>query len=128
VHRYPFYPGTGAEEEIGVGKGRGFTKNIPLEAGEGDAAFLRATEEEVVRVLDDYRPHAILLSSGFDAHRRDPLGGMRVTEQGYGEITRRIVECANRWCDGRVFSLLEGGYDMEGLSASVAEHVSVLGS
>lgn len=128
VHRYPFYPGTGAEEEIGVGKGRGFTKNIPLEAGEGDAAFLRATEEEIVRVLDDYRPHAILLSSGFDAHRRDPLGGMRVTEQGYGEITRRIVECANRWCGGRVFSLLEGGYDMEGLSASVAEHVSVLGS
>jgi acetoin utilization deacetylase AcuC-like enzyme len=128
VHRYPFYPGTGADDEIGEGAGRGFTKNIPLHAGEGDAAFLRATEEEVVRIIDEYKPHAILLSAGFDAHRRDPLGGMRVTEQGYGEITRRMVECAERWCEGRVFSLLEGGYDMEGLSASVAEHVNVLAS
>ncbi len=126
VHRYPFYPGTGADDEIGAGKGRGFTKNIPLEAGEGDSAFLRATEDEIVRIIDDYKPNAILLSSGFDAHRRDPLGGMNVTEQAYGEITRRIVECAERHCDGRVFSLLEGGYDLEGLSASVAEHVAAL--
>jgi len=126
VHRYPFYPGTGASDEIGVGKGRGFTKNIPLEAGEGDSAFLRATEDEIVRIIDDYQPNAILLSSGFDAHRRDPLGGMNVTEQAYGELTRRIVECAERHCDGRVFSLLEGGYDMEGLAASVATHVAAL--
>ena len=126
VHRYPFYPGTGAHNEIGVGKGRGFTKNIPLHAGEGDAAFLRATEDEIVRIIDDYKPNAILLSSGFDAHRRDPLGGMNVTEHAYGELTRRIVECAERHCDGRVFSLLEGGYDMEGLAASVAAHVAAL--
>ncbi len=128
VHRYPFYPGTGAGDEIGEGKGRGFTRNIPLDAGEGDAAFLRATEDQVVRAIDEYKPNAILLSAGFDAHRRDPLGGMEVTEQGYGEITRRMVECAERWCEGRVFSLLEGGYDREGLSASVAEHVNVLAS
>jgi acetoin utilization deacetylase AcuC-like enzyme len=126
IHRYPFYPGTGAANEIGTGCGRGFTKNIPLEGGEGDSAFLGATEDEIVRIIDDYQPHAILLSSGFDAHRRDPLGGMRVTEQAYGEITRRVLECADRWCDGRVLSLLEGGYDMEGLAASVAEHVSAL--
>jgi acetoin utilization deacetylase AcuC-like enzyme len=126
IHRYPFYPGTGAANEIGVGKGRGFTKNIPLEGGEGDPAFLRATEDEIVRIIDDYQPSAILLSSGFDAHRLDPLGGMEVTEQAYGEITRRILECAERWCDGRVLSLLEGGYDMEGLAASVAEHVNEL--
>jgi len=126
IHRYPFYPGTGAASEIGVGKGRGFTKNIPLEGGEGDPAFLRATEDEIVRIIDDYKPNAILLSSGFDAHRLDPLGGMEVTEQAYGEITRRILECAERWCGGRVLSLLEGGYDMEGLAASVAEHVNEL--
>ncbi|HEY0159087.1 MAG TPA: histone deacetylase [Thermoanaerobaculia bacterium] len=126
IHRFPFYPGTGAASEIGTGKGRGFTTNLPLEGGEGDAAFLRATEEVVVRAIDDYRPHAILLSSGFDAHRRDPLGGMSVTEQGYGELTTRIVEAAGRHCGGRVFSLLEGGYDLEGLAASVDEHVRAL--
>jgi acetoin utilization deacetylase AcuC-like enzyme len=126
IHRYPFYPGTGAASEIGQGRGRGFTKNIPLEAGEGDAAYLRATEDEIVRIIDGYQPHAILVSAGFDAHRRDPLGGMDVTEEAYGDITRRIVECADRWCDGRVLSLLEGGYDLQGLSLSVAEHLDAL--
>jgi len=123
MHRYPFYPGTGAAGEIGAGNGRGFTKNIPFDEGTGDGAYLRAVEDEIVRIIDDYAPNAILLSSGFDAHRRDPLGGMRVTEGAYGEISRRIVETAERHCGGRVLSLLEGGYDMEGLAASVAEHV-----
>jgi len=126
MHRYPFYPGTGAAVEIGVGKGRGFTRNIPLPGGEGDARYLRAVEDEIVRIIDDCKPNAILLSSGYDAHRRAPLGGMRVTEQAYGEITRRVVETAERHCQGRVLSLLEGGYDMEGLAASVAEHVTSL--
>jgi acetoin utilization deacetylase AcuC-like enzyme len=126
MHRFPFYPGTGAAEEIGLGRGRGFTRNIPFDAGEGDAQYLRAVEDDVIRIIDDYKPNAILLSSGFDAHRRDPLGGMHVTEQGYGEITRRIVEAADRHCSGRVLSLLEGGYDMEGLASSVAEHVAAL--
>jgi acetoin utilization deacetylase AcuC-like enzyme len=126
IHRYPFYPGTGAAEEIGAGAGRGFTKNIPVRGGEGDAAWLRATEDVIVRAIDDYRPNAILLSSGFDAHRRDPLGGMNVTEHAYGELTRRMVEAADRHCEGRLFSLLEGGYDLEGLAASVSEHVRAM--
>ena len=126
IHRYPFYPGTGAASEIGADKGRGFTKNIPVAGGEGDSAFLGGTENEIVRLIDDYKPNAILLSSGFDAHRLDPLGGMNVSEEAYGEITRRMVECAERWCEGRVFSLLEGGYDLEGLAASVAEHTNAL--
>jgi acetoin utilization deacetylase AcuC-like enzyme len=126
MHRYPFYPGTGAADEIGVGRGRGFTKNIPMREGEGDSAYLRAVEDQIVGIIDDYRPNAILLSAGFDAHRRDPLGGMRVTEQAYGEITRRIVEAARRHGEGRVLSLLEGGYDMEGLASSVAEHAVAL--
>jgi acetoin utilization deacetylase AcuC-like enzyme len=126
IHRYPFYPGTGAANEMGTGGGRGFTKNIPMPGGTGDADYLRAVEDDVVRIIDDYRPDAILLSSGFDAHRRDPLGGMRVTEKAYGEITRRIAEAADRHSRGRVLSLLEGGYDMEGLAASVDEHVRAL--
>jgi acetoin utilization deacetylase AcuC-like enzyme len=126
MHRFPFYPGTGATCEIGGGVGRGYTLNIPFAQGLGDADYLRETEETIVRAIDDFQPQAILLSSGFDAHRRDPMGGMRVTEQAYGEITRRIVESAERHSGGRVLSLLEGGYDMEGLSASVAEHVLAL--
>jgi acetoin utilization deacetylase AcuC-like enzyme len=127
IHRYPFfYPGTGAQNEIGVDAGRGYTKNIPMPAGAGDAAYMPAVEEVIVRIIDDYRPDAILLSAGFDAHRRDPLGGMNVTEKAYGDMTRRMVEAANRHAKGRVLSLLEGGYDREGLSASVAEHVLAL--
>jgi acetoin utilization deacetylase AcuC-like enzyme len=126
MHRFPFYPGTGAASEIGSGAGRGTTMNIPLEGGLGDAAYLRSVEDMVVRAIDAYQPQAILLSSGFDAHRRDPLGGMRVTEQAYGEITQRVVEAAARHSGGRVLSLLEGGYDMEGLAASVAEHINAM--
>lgn len=126
MHRFPFYPGTGAADEIGTGKGRGFTRNLPFDGGTGDAPYLRAMESEIVRIIDDYAPQAILLSSGFDAHHRDPLGGMNVTEQAYGEITQRVIEAADRHCQGRVLSLLEGGYDMEGLAASVGEHVAAL--
>ncbi len=126
MHRYPFYPGTGAADEIGTGKGQGFTRNFPFDGGAGDAMYLRTVEDDVVRIIDDYRPNAILLSSGFDAHVRDPLGGMHVTEKAFGEITRRVVEAAQRHCAGRVLSLLEGGYDMEGLASSVAEHVIAL--
>src|SRR5262245_57582508 len=126
MHRYPFYPGTGAFSEIGIGAGRGFTKNIPMDAGLGDAAYMRATEDVVMRVIESYGPSAILLSAGFDAHRSDPLGGMRVTEQCFGEMTRCVMEAAQRDGAGRVLSLLEGGYDREGLAASVAEHVNAL--
>jgi acetoin utilization deacetylase AcuC-like enzyme len=126
MHRYPFYPGTGAKNEIGSGRGEGYTRNIPMAAGAGDAAYLRAVEDEIIPIIDEYKPQAILLSSGFDAHRLDPLGGMRVTESAYGEITRRMMEAADRHCQGRILSLLEGGYDPEGLAASVAEHVVAL--
>ncbi|HVT42925.1 MAG TPA: histone deacetylase [Thermoanaerobaculia bacterium] len=128
IHRYPFYPGTGAASEIGRAKGKGFTRNIPLDAGEGDAAFLDAIDEEILPLLDEFRPDAILISAGFDAHYRDPLGGMRVTEQAYGEMTRRMVEAARTHSGGRMLSLLEGGYDPEGIAASVAEHVIALAS
>lgn len=126
IHRFPFYPGTGAGNEIGTGRGTGFTRNIPLEQGSGDSVYLRSLEESLLPLIEDYRPDAILLSSGFDAHSRDPLGGMRLTESGFGEITRRLVEVAGTSCDGRILSLLEGGYDREGLASSVAEHVIAL--
>src|SRR5438874_443620 len=89
MHRYPFYPGTGAAGEIGVGKGRGFTHNIPFDAGEGDVAYLSAVENEIVGIIDAYRPNAILLSSGFDAHRRDARGAHAVL----ADRQRRAGEC-----------------------------------
>ncbi|MBI2212054.1 MAG: histone deacetylase [Acidobacteria bacterium] len=123
IHRYPFYPGSGAAHEIGFGKGRGFTRNIPLSGGAGDTAFVDAVETTLLPIIDDYRPDAILVSAGFDAHRRDPLGGMRVSESAYGLMTRMVVAAAERHCRGRVLSLLEGGYDPDGLASSVEEHV-----
>ena len=127
IHRFPFYPGTGAAHEIGFGKGRGLTKNIPLSGGTGETAYLDAIEAQIVPLIDDYRPDAILVSAGFDAHRRDPLGGMRVGEQAFGLMTRMIVAAAEKHCGGRLLSLLEGGYDPEGLATSVEEHVVALG-
>ncbi|HUO84222.1 MAG TPA: histone deacetylase, partial [Thermoanaerobaculia bacterium] len=126
THRYPFYPGTGASSEIGSGTGRGFTRNFPFEAGAGDADYLRIFERQIIPLVEEYAPHAILISAGFDAHLRDPLGGMRLTESAFGAMTRRVCELADRFTGGRVFSILEGGYDPEGIAASVAEHVAAL--
>ncbi|HVT03886.1 MAG TPA: histone deacetylase [Thermoanaerobaculia bacterium] len=126
THRYPFYPGTGAEDEIGIGRGQGFTRNIPFSGGVGDREYLAAVEQDVIPIIDEYRPQALLISAGFDSHYRDPLGGMRVTEHAFGEMTRRMNEVAARHCQGRVLTLLEGGYDPEGLANSVAEHVTAL--
>lgn len=127
IHRFPFYPGTGAAHELGFGKGRGLTKNFPMSGGTGDTAYLDTIESSIVPLIDDYRPQAILVSAGFDAHRRDPLGGMRVSEQAFGLMTRMIVAAAEKHCAGRLLSLLEGGYDPEGLTTSVEEHVLALG-
>jgi acetoin utilization deacetylase AcuC-like enzyme len=126
IHRYPFYPGTGAAREIGIGRGRGYTRNIPLEQGLGDSSYLRALEEQILPAIDEYQPDAILISAGFDAHKRDPLGGMSVSENAFGEMSRRIVEAAGKHSEGRVLSLLEGGYDPEALAASIAQHLEAL--
>lgn len=126
IHRFPFYPGTGAVTEVGNGRGKGYTRNVPMTGGMGDTAYLDAFERIFVPVMDEFRPDAILISAGFDAHRRDPLGGMNLTERAFGEMTRRMTEAADRHCHGRLLSLLEGGYDPEGLAASVAEHVEAL--
>jgi acetoin utilization deacetylase AcuC-like enzyme len=123
IHQFPFYPGSGAANERGEGAGKGFTKNIPMLAGAGDVEYLATVENHVLRLIDEYRPNAILISAGFDAHDRDPLAGMRVTSAGFGEMTERIAEAAARHTGGRLLSLLEGGYDPQALTESVAEHL-----
>jgi acetoin utilization deacetylase AcuC-like enzyme len=115
-HQYPFYPGTGAAEEAGDGEGRGFTVNLPMDAGAGDADFDLVYREVVVPVLHDYRPELVLVSAGFDAHERDPLAGMRMSTSGYGRLTARLLASADALCEGRVVFVTEGGYDMRALA------------
>jgi acetoin utilization deacetylase AcuC-like enzyme len=120
THQFPFYPGSGAVNETGVGAGEGFTLNIPLPAGCTDAEYLQVFQDVVVPAAEKFQPEWILVSAGFDPHRRDPLGGMNVTEAGFGAMARLLLALANRFAGGRIAFLLEGGYDLAGLRDSVA--------
>ena len=126
VHRFPFYPGTGAADETGAGEGRGATLNLPLPAGTGSAAYAAAFEEGLERLASRLRPEFVLVSAGFDAHHRDPLGGMRVEEEGFARMTRALAGVAGAWAGGRIVSVLEGGYAPDALGASAAVHLRAL--
>lgn len=119
THQYPFYPGSGAFHEIGCGRGTGFTLNVPLPPGQGDAEYLAVFEDILMPVALEYGPQLVLVSAGFDIHGNDPLGGMRVTERGFAALTRCILEIAGATCGGKVVMVLEGGYDLKGLQDSV---------
>lgn len=126
IHQAPLYPGTGAADERGLGAGRGQTLNIPVPAGSTDAEYLGHFTDAIIPALDQFQPDFILLSAGFDAHRRDPLGQVLLSAEGYGELTELVLQLATRHCEGRLVSLLEGGYDLEATAVSVAAHLSAL--
>lgn len=126
IHRYPFYPGTGSEEEKGEGKGFNYTVNVPLPKGSGDNDFKEAFEKKLKPSAIPFNPDFILISAGFDAHEADPLGGMKVSADGYAKLTRIVLDIARECCKGRVVSVLEGGYDLKGLADSVTSHISAL--
>lgn len=126
THRWPFYPGTGGIDEMGSGEGKGFTVNLPFPGGFGDAEYLEAFHAVVAPLALEYEPQLILVSAGFDPHRRDPLGGMAVTEHGFAGMARALVEVADRVCDGRLVAVLEGGYDLRGTRDSVEAVLDVL--
>jgi acetoin utilization deacetylase AcuC-like enzyme len=115
-HQYPFYPGTGAAHETGEGAGRGFTINLPMEVGAGDADFDMVYREAVIPALERFAPELVLVSAGFDAHERDPLAGMRMTADGYARLTARLIDAADRLCGGRIVFVTEGGYDTTALA------------
>jgi len=123
THQYPFYPGTGQYTEVGEGKGKGYTVNIPLSPGCGDADYANLFRHCLRPICLEYEPQLILVSAGFDIYHRDPLGGMAVTEQGFARLTDIIMEMAEAVCDGRVVMTLEGGYNLEGEALSVKEVV-----
>ncbi len=123
THQYPHYPGTGGASESGRGKGEGATINVPMEAGEGDKEYLAVFQKVLVPAADAFKPDVVIISAGFDAHRDDPLASMGLTENGYAELTRIVAGIARRHSQGRILSSLEGGYNLQALSASVERHV-----
>ena len=120
THQYPFYPGTGAIEEVGREQGEGYTVNVPLPAGCGDEEYIKVFKEIIVPVADKYQPEWVLISAGFDPHDRDPLAGMAVTENGFGAMASMLLDVAERHAGGKIAFLLEGGYDLKALKNSVA--------
>jgi acetoin utilization deacetylase AcuC-like enzyme len=125
VHQFPLYPGTGRADEHGRGAGEGYTLNCPLSPGQGDEEYLSVFEKSLRPAVEAFRPDFILVSAGFDAHRADPLANMRVTEEGFGEMTRKVMEWAGLYCGGKVLSCLEGGYNLDALARSVERHLEV---
>ena len=126
THQFPFYPGSGALNEVGVGAGEGFTLNIPLPAGCADAEYLQAFQDVIVPAAERFQADWILVSAGFDPHRRDPLGGMDVTESGFAAMARQLLGLAEKFAGARIAFLLEGGYDLAGLKNSVAAVLDVM--
>jgi len=122
THQYPFYPGTGAASETGVGN----IVNVPLRPMSGSTQFRAEVGRRILPALDDFRPQLVMISAGFDGHRRDPLAQLMLDEGDYVWITEQLLEIAYRHARGRLVSTLEGGYDLDALSASVAAHVRVL--
>ena len=121
-HQYPCYPGTGAATEHGVGN----VFNVGLPPGSGSAAFRAAWERVLLPAVDAFRPQLIVLSAGFDAHCDDPLAELRLVEADFAWLTGQVATTAERHCGGRIVSVLEGGYDLHALAASVAVHVRAL--
>ncbi|UCD56735.1 MAG: histone deacetylase [Candidatus Hydrogenedentota bacterium] len=125
-HQYPHYPGTGSMQEGGSGKGETFTINAPLRAGCGDREYQQVYTKMLPPVADTFKPDFVMVSAGFDAHRDDPLASMQLTEEGFAWLTQMAVDMARKHCGGRLISMLEGGYDLRALSASVVAHLEVL--
>lgn len=123
THQYPLYPGTGSARERGVA---GNVVNVPLAAGSGSAAFRAAWVDRLLPALDDFTPELVIVSAGFDAHRRDPLAQLDVETEDFVWLTEELLAIADRHARGRLVSVLEGGYDLAALAESVSAHVRAL--
>jgi acetoin utilization deacetylase AcuC-like enzyme len=123
THEMPLYPGTGAVSERGE---HDTIVNAPLSAGDGGEVFREAFETAILPRLRTFRPDIIVISAGFDAHARDPLANLNLLEADFAWVTKKLMEIADDSAQGRIVSLLEGGYDLQGLSRSVAAHVTAL--
>jgi acetoin utilization deacetylase AcuC-like enzyme len=131
VHRFPWFPGTGTADQVGVGPGLGTTRNIPLAEGADDEIFCTALERGLEELATRLQPAALVLSAGFNAHHADPTGGMRLSAEGFRRLTRAVMAAARAFAGGRVLSFLEGGFApaalVEGARAHVEEMVAADG-
>jgi acetoin utilization deacetylase AcuC-like enzyme len=126
VHQFPHYPGTGRINDVGTADGKGFTVNVPLPGGQGDMEFLAVFQDVFLPIACEFEPELILVSAGFDTHEYDPLAGMTVSSQGYGEMTRRIMKVAEQCCEDKITFVLEGGYHLTALTEGISSVLQAL--
>ncbi|MBI5789436.1 MAG: histone deacetylase [Candidatus Schekmanbacteria bacterium] len=126
LHQYPHYPGSGAEEERGAGSGEGFTLNLPMPVNACDQTYMQALTEKFIPAAEKFAPQLILISAGFDAHTADPLADLAITTDGFRHMTDLVLKLAEQICQGRIISVLEGGYNLPALGDSVAGHIQEL--
>lgn len=126
THQFPYYPGTGNYNEVGTGRGTGFTLNCPMAAGSSDQDYETVFNQQILPKLDEFKPECILISAGFDAHQADPLGNINLSTGFFGWMTEQLMEKADQHCNNRILSLLEGGYNLEALAHCVGEHLQTL--
>jgi acetoin utilization deacetylase AcuC-like enzyme len=126
THQHPWYPGTGLQEESGEGKGRGLIVNRPLPAGSGRTEILGAFREVLVPAAERFKPQLVMISAGFDSREGDPLGRFRLTDSDFGELTDILMDIARQHAGGRLISVLEGGYSLDGLRRAVDAHLGRL--
>jgi acetoin utilization deacetylase AcuC-like enzyme len=120
THQYPWYPGSGASDEMGAGVGQGTTINVPLPPGAGWSVYDPIFRQVLWPAADRFKPDVVLLSAGFDAHFRDPLGEMRLCNADFSDLTLEVIEIADRYCSGRVVAVQEGGYDLDAVAQAAA--------
>lgn len=126
IHRSPFYPGTGSQAETGTGSGLGWTLNAPVGADTSTKEFFDRFTRGLEDIARRVKPQLILLSAGFDAHRLDPVGSLCLEDEDFGPLTKIVRDAAGSYCDGKVVSLLEGGYHLEHMPRSVLQHLTAL--
>ena len=125
-HRYPFYPGSGASSETGTGEGLGSTFNLPVTYGTKREEFIRQFTLQLEKAAEHSKPELVLISAGFDAHRLDPVGSLGLESEDFATLTRSVMEVARQHANGRIVSLLEGGYHVDALAESVQIHLETL--
>jgi acetoin utilization deacetylase AcuC-like enzyme len=125
-HRFPFYPGSGRKDETGSGHGLGYTRNLPVKFGTARHTFLQEFSALLETCADKAKPDLVLVSAGFDAHARDPVGSLGLETEDFQQLSQIVTEVAQTHCAGRLVSLLEGGYDLQALAEGVEVHLGEL--